>query len=116
MQAALGRSIRFLKLEDDVKKILEGAGFSACTIPAGIYSGIDQPTHSVGANGVLLTTAQMDAGVVYKTLKLIAENQKFLGGVHKIYKKWTPKAASKDLGAPLHPGAIRFYKEKGALN
>lgn len=115
IQAALGRDLRFLKLEDDAKKMLVKAGFSPCEIPGGIYRGIDQATPSVGANGVLLTTDKMDPNVVYNTLKIIADNQKFLGGVHKIYKEWNPKSASKGLGAALHPGAVRFYKEKGAL-
>jgi len=116
MQAALGRTIRFLKMEDDTKKMLVAAGFSPCTIPGGIYKGIGQPTDSVGANGVLLTTDKMDPGVVYNVLKLVAGNKKFLGGVHKVYKAWDPKTASEGLGAPMHPGAERFYKEVGALN
>ena len=65
----------------------------------------------MGANGVLLTTDKMDPSVVYNTLKIIVDNKKFLSGVHKLYKKWKPKSAGKGLGAPLHPGAARFYKE-----
>ena len=115
IQAALGRNLRFLVLEDDAKKMLVSAGFSPCKIPGGIYRGIDQATPSVGANGVLLTTDKMDPSVVYNVLKIIVENKKFLGGVHKVYKKWNPKTAGKGLGAPLHPGAKRFFKEQGAL-
>lgn len=115
IQAALGRNLRFLVLEDDAKKMLVSAGFDPCKIPGGIYKGIDQATSSVGASGVLLTTDKMDPNVVYNVLKIIAENKKFLGGVHKVYKNWNPKTAGKGLGAPLHKGAARFYKEQGAL-
>ncbi|HJP14334.1 MAG TPA: TAXI family TRAP transporter solute-binding subunit [Nitrospinota bacterium] len=111
IQAAIGRNLRFLRLEDDAKNMLVKAGFSPCKIPGGIYRGIDKATPSVGANGVLLTTDKMDPSVVYNTLKIIVDNKKFLSGVHKIYKKWKPKSAGKGLGAPLHPGAARFYKE-----
>jgi len=116
LQAALGRPLRFLKMDGDVKKMLADAGFSPCTIPGGMYKGNPNPATSMGASGVLLTTDKMDPSVVYNLLKIMNGNLKYLGNVHKIYKSWTPKVAMSNLGVPMHPGAKRFYKEAGVLN
>lgn len=113
IQAALGRDLRFLRMEDDMKKMLASNGFTPCIIPGGIYKGNPNPTSSMGLNGVLLTTDKMDANVVYNMLKIASENKKFLTGVHKIYKAWNPMKSGKDIGVPLHPGAKRFYTEIG---
>ena len=113
IQAALGRDLRFLRMEDDMKKMLAKNGFSDCVIPGGMYKGNPNPTSSMGLNGVLLTTDKMDANVVYDMLKITAANTKFLTGVHKIYGKWNAKTAGKGVGVPMHPGAKRFFKEIG---
>ncbi len=116
IQAALGRNLVFLDMADDVKKMLASHGFTPCQIPGGIYKGSDKPTDSMGLSGVLLTTAKMDADVVYSILKTAMNEQKFLSGVHKIYKRWNPKMAGMHVGVPLHEGAKRFFKEIGASN
>jgi len=115
IQAALGRSLRFLKMDADVKKMLADAGFSPCQIPGGVYKGSPNPTSSMGASGVLLTTDAMDPNVVYNMLKIMNGNRKQLGHVHKIYKAWNAKLGMTNLGVELHPGAERFYKEEGVL-
>lgn len=114
LQAALGRNLVFLDMADDVKKMLAGHGFTPCQIPGGMYKGNPEPKDSMGLSGVLLTTTKMSADVVYTILKIAKDEQKFLSGVHSIYKKWDPKKAGMNVGAPLHEGAKRFYKEIGA--
>lgn len=116
IQAALGRSLTFLRLTPKIKSVLTDNGYTPCTIPGGIYKGNDQDTESMGLSGVLLTTDKMDSKVVYNILKIAAANKKTLGAVHKIYKSWTPKFAADIGGLPLHPGAAKFYKEVGAIN
>ncbi|MBT3432553.1 MAG: TAXI family TRAP transporter solute-binding subunit [Nitrospinaceae bacterium] len=113
IQATLGRDLRLMQMEDDMKKMLKSNGFSACTIPGGMYKGNPNPTSSMGLNGVLLTTDKMDPNVVYNMLKLTKENKKFLTGVHKIYGSWDAMKAGKGVGVPMHPGAKRFFKEIG---
>lgn len=116
IQAALGRDLTFLKLTPKIKSILTDNGYSSCTIPGGIYKGNDKPTESMGLSGVLLTTDKMDERTVYNILKIANAKKQALGAVHKIYKSWTPKVSA-DVGKlPLHPGAVKFYKEVGAIN
>ena len=114
IQAALGRNLVFLDMANDVKEMLASHGFTPCQIPGGIYKGNPKPKDSMGLSGVLLTTTKMSADVVYSILKIAKDEQKFLSGVHKIYKRWNPKKAGMNIGLPLHEGAKRFYQEIGA--
>ncbi len=115
IQAAQGRNLVFLNMDNDVKKLLADLNFKPCAIPGGIYKGNPKPTYSMGLSGVLLTTTKMDAKTVYSLLKIMSANLKTLGSVHKIYKKWKPSVGAAHMGVPMHPGAKRFYKEAGAL-
>ena len=115
IQAALGRNLVFLDMADDVKKLLASHGFTPCQIPGGMYKGNPKPKDSMGLSGVLFTTTKMSADVVYSILKIASTEKKFLGGVHKIYKRWDAKKAGKNVGIPLHEGAKRFYKEIGGM-
>ena len=115
VQAAISRDLVFLEMSDGVKKMLAGHGYSPCKIPGGMYKGNDKEADSMGLSGVLLTTDKMSEDDVYNLLKSTNENIKFLSGVHKIFKTWTPKYGADTKGVPLHKGAERFYKEQGLL-
>ena len=114
LRAALSRDLTFLDMSPSVKKMLVSHQFQPCTIPGGTYKGTKTDKHSMGASGMLLTTDKMSSKTVYSFLKVAHGNVKTLSNVHKIFKKWTPKFAARDLGVPMHPGAIKFYKELGA--
>jgi TRAP-type uncharacterized transport system substrate-binding protein len=57
----------------------------------------------------------MSSDTVYSLLKIVAENKKGLSAVHKIFKKWDPKRGAGVKGLAYHPGAVKFYKEMGAM-
>ena len=115
IQAHLSRDLKFLAMSDNTKAGLIKAGFAKCVIPGGIYKGAPGDTHSVGTNGVVIATDKTPTDLVYNFLKIAHANSKFLGNVHKIFKSWTKKKASADLGIPKHPGAIKYYKEMGLM-
>lgn len=52
---------------------------------------------------------------VYNVVKTVFDNLDRLKQLHPAFKILTPKDMLKGLAAPMHPGAIRFYKEKGWL-
>ncbi len=114
VRAHLSRDLTFMDMSDNVKKMLLKHQFSPCTIPGGTYKGAKEDKHSVGAHGMLFTTKQMSTDTVYSFLKVAHGNVKTLKNVHKVFKKWTPKFAAAKLGVPMHPGAIKYYKEVGA--
>ena len=48
-------------------------------------------------------------------VKVLGKNYKELGPVHPLLKEWTPERfVSKEARIPYHPGAIKFYRERGA--
>lgn len=113
LRAHLSRDLTFMDMSPSVKKMLISHQFQECTIPGGTYKGAKTDKHSMGASGMLLTTDKMSSKTVYNMLKIAHSNTKTLKNVHKIFKKWTPKLASQELGVPMHPGALKYYKEAG---
>jgi len=51
--------------------------------------------------------------MIYDVTKIVFENLKELRGAHAAFKHLTPEAMLGDLSTPLHPGAAKYYKEKG---
>ncbi len=81
-------------------------------IPAGTYPGQDKPVYSVGQMNLLAVTASLNAQVVYALTKTLFENLDFLVRIHPACRNIVLEKALDGLNVPLHPGAIRYYKEK----
>ena len=91
--------------------------FSKLTIPAGTYKGVDHDTPSFQDSALWVANADVPADVVYKLLSIIYTDE---GLAHMKNVKSTAKAMSVEKGiegivTPLHPGAEKFWKEKGIL-
>ncbi|HEX2892127.1 TAXI family TRAP transporter solute-binding subunit, partial [Vineibacter terrae] len=62
----------------------------------------------------VVTSAKADNEVVYQLVKAVFENFDDFKKLHPAFATLDPKRMIKDgLSAPLHPGAIKYYKEKG---
>jgi len=90
--------------------------FAADTIPANTYKGIGEvKTISVGAQWVT-STKQSDALIYEVTKALWNDNtRKLLDAGHAKGKAIQTATATAGAGIPFHPGAEKFYKEKGLL-
>jgi len=88
------------------------------TIPAKTYPKADYDVLCLGDSNVLIANKQMEEGVAYKVVKAIFENvdkgKWALVNVHPIASQLTPKNGANS-PIELHPGAIRFFKEVGAM-
>jgi TRAP transporter TAXI family solute receptor len=88
------------------------------TIPAKTYPKVDYDVLCVGDSNVMLANRKMDDSVAYKVVKAIFENvdkgQWALKNVHPIAAQLTPQNAVNS-PIPLHPGAIKYFKEVGAI-
>ena len=64
---------------------------------------------------VFFTNKDLPEDTVYKITKAMYENKKVMASVFKALNGFQPKGMAKDFGSALqyHPGAIKFYKEKG---
>ena len=91
--------------------------FSPLTIPAGTYRGVDHPVGSFQDSALWVANSKVPDEVVYKLLSLIFTDE---GLAHMVSQKKTFKEMSVAGGitgivTPMHPGAIKFWKEKGVL-
>lgn len=74
---------------------------------------IKVPTPTVGANQTCIVNKDVPDDVVYLMVKAIMENLDELGLMNTSFKVLSKETAAKDLPCALHPGAERYYKEKG---
>ena len=63
--------------------------------------------------GILGCLQEMDASLVYNILKAFLEHQQELAMAHGEMRKFTLKNAAVDSPIPFHPGAVKYFKEKG---
>ena len=99
---------------DVVKKIGDPA-YQPATIPANTYEGQKQDVPAVAIQNFLVTHTGVSDDVVYKMTKAVYENNAALVAAHTAAKDIKPENAIKSLPAPLHPGAAKYWKEKGLL-
>ncbi len=91
--------------------------FGKLAVPAGTYKGVDTDTPSFQDSALWVANKDVSDDVVYKLLAAIYTDE---GLAHMVAQKKTFKAMSVAKGAdgivtPMHPGAIKFWKEKGVL-
>ncbi len=91
--------------------------FSKLTIPAGIYRGVDEARTSFQDSALWVANKDVSDQLVYDLLSVIYTDE---GLAHMVSQKKTLKSMSISSGVtgivtPLHPGAEKFWKEKGIL-
>ncbi len=115
--AQMGDKVKVLDFTDDqVKKSNADIGIDLWTryvIPAKSYPGQTKPINTISQPNFLAVNADVDEDAVYMVTKAIFENLAFLQGIHKATNAMALDKAIAGLPAPLHPGALKFYKEKG---
>ena len=87
--------------------------FVPSKIPAGTYRGVDHDVTTPAVMAILITHDKVSEEVVYKFTKAMFDNIKDIQGAHAKAKEITLKTALDGLTIPLHPGAAKFFKEKG---
>ena len=91
--------------------------FAKLSVPAGTYKGVDYEAPSFQDSALWVATADLDAEVVYQLLSVIytPEGLKHMVGQKKTFKEMAVKDGIKGIVTPLHPGAAKFWKEKGIM-
>jgi len=85
-------------------------------IPGGIYSGNDELVKTFGVKATVVASADLDADTAYAVVKTVFENFDRFRGMHPAFGTLEAKPMVTDgLTAPLHEGAVRYYKEKGLM-
>ena len=99
----------------EVDKLLVGKPYYAkATIPAGLYPGNPQATSTYGVLATFVASAKTPSDVVYTVVKQVFENFDEFKRLHPALANLKAEDMIKDgLSAPLHDGAVKYYKEKG---
>jgi TRAP transporter TAXI family solute receptor len=111
-----GCDAKIINLNGDVeKKLVEKYPFYAfATIPKGTYKTTDADVTTFGVKATFVTSADVPEDVVYEVTRAVFENIDDFKKLHPAFANLNPKNMIKDaLSAPLHPGAAKYYKEKG---
>lgn len=96
------------------KLVKANSYYAKVNIPGGLYAGHPNPTPTYGVLASIVTSAKVSDDTVYTLTKAVFENFEEFKKLHPAFGALEPKDMIKDgLSAPLHPGAVKYYKEKG---
>ncbi len=120
IMAAQTNKIALVNLEADAEATgfyKEYPYFSKLTIPANTYKGVDYDTPSFQDSALWVANSKVSDEVVYKMLSLIytPEGLKHMVSQKKTFKEMAIETGANGIVTPFHPGAEKFWKEKGVL-
>jgi TRAP transporter TAXI family solute receptor len=99
---------------DQVKKVLaSNETYSSVDLSGGVYRGIEQAVPTIGVWNVMICQSSLEADFVYQLVKALYEHNDYLLKIHPSAAYTTPENAVKYSPIPLHPGTIKYLKEKG---
>jgi uncharacterized protein len=92
-----------------------GAPFQAATIPAGTYEGQTEDVPTLAITNILVTHSDVSDDVAYEMTRQLFENLDEMVASHAAARDITLESAAEGLPIPLHPGAERYFREKGLM-
>ncbi len=96
------------------KLIADNSYYRKATIPGGMYRGTDEDVTTFGVGATFVTSAAVSDEAVYAVVASVFDNFEDFKKLHPAFANLKPEEmASAGLSAPLHPGAAKYYKEKG---
>ena len=99
----------------DVIEKIGDAAYQAATIPAGTYEGQTSDVPTAAINNYLVTHEGVSEDIAYKMTQALFDNLDQMVSAHAAAKNISLENAAKGMPLPLHPGAEKFYREKGVL-
>ncbi len=115
LSATPGVKMKILSSADhlDLMQKKYGPVYFPLTIPKTAYPNMDADLKVACVANLLVCHEKMDAGLVYNILKALMDQQPSLVTVHKEFKNLTLANATVGSSLPFHPGAIKYFQEKG---
>jgi hypothetical protein len=108
-------AITMVAVPPEVVAKIGDPSFVPAVIPANTYAGQTADVATPAINNILVTRSDLPAELVYTLTKAMFENLDELVAAHAAGKAVTLEKGPKGLPIPLHPGAERYYQEKGVL-
>ncbi len=99
-----------------IKKLQKTQPYYASTVlPAGTYKGLDKDIETLAVRAIWATHAGLSDDIAYAVTKALYENTDTMAKVHVKGKEINLETALQSVSIPLHPGAERYYREKGII-
>ena len=96
------------------KLVADNPYYAKAIVPGGMYKGNDEDVETFGVKATFVTKASVPDEVVYTVVKAVFDNFDRFKGLHPAFANLTEEEMiSGGLSAPLHPGAEKYYKERG---
>jgi TRAP transporter TAXI family solute receptor len=114
MDLASARDIHLLDLSaiyEDMRKI--NPAYKLVTIPKGTYPKQEKDVQVIGYYTHVIAACSLPEDTVYKMTASLMPNKDGMAAVYRDMAKLTPQIMAQDIGVPFHPGAAKWYKEKG---
>ena len=116
-QAIDGCGAHFVNLDSDVEKGLvnDNPFYAFANIPAGVfYSSQSSDAVTFGVMATFVSSADVSDDIVYEVVRAVFENLDDFRKLHPAFKNLDPaQMITNGLSAPLHDGAVKYYKEQG---
>ena len=111
-----GRNAELVPWPKDVQEGLhEKYGYKVGAIPAGTYPDQTEDVPTLIMGTTLMVNAEVSEDAVYEITKTLCENTAKLPDIHQSMAVFDCATAAKDPPAPIHPGAAKYYQEKGYM-
>jgi hypothetical protein len=117
-EASVGRNLRILAFPEPLLAHLGKFGLGKGTIPAGTYPKAvngNEPVVSATMGTTITVSSKMSNDLAYTLAKTLNDNADRVHKIHGSLADYDPAKGHMFLGVPLHPGAERYYREKGYL-
>lgn len=117
-EASVGRPLKVMSFSPGLLKSLDKYGIADGVIKRGTYpqsANANEDVTTATAGSVIITNKNLPDDVAYRLAKSIHENLDLFRKVHGSLASYELKHAITGTGIPLHPGAAKYYKEKGIL-
>lgn len=115
-QIAQQTPVRVLPIPDDILNKLHQEGYIFYVrqvLPKDTYKGMQEDTPTLAVKAMLAVSADLPEDTVYKMTKILFDNLDELHKVHAKTKYISLDTALDGMSIPLHPGAYKYYQEKG---
>ena len=118
VEIALTANVRFMQWEDATLKWFYDHGFQPVTLPANSFKGQTGNITNAGTPDCIFVSASMSDDVAYALVKAMDENRSSLIQQYSSLSPFNPATAWEPIrlgGVPIHPGAEKYYREKGYM-
>jgi len=117
MDLASARDVKLVPVDDKTFNAVKKAnpGHNKLIIKAGTYPKQDKDVPVIGYSTHVIVACDLPENTGYQMVKAMAANVESMAAVVKAIEGMKPKDMAQDIGVPFHKGALKFYKEAGAM-